>query len=84
MGIVIDSTAIASQLGDFFEKTVPGLAYEVRLAPDGEHLVWIERIPGGRREALRPRFGNGWMDALQGRVPVHSSDRVAALAARRT
>jgi cardiolipin synthase C len=50
MGIVIDNTAIASQLGDFFDKSVPGLAYEVRLAPDGEHLVWIERIPGGEEK----------------------------------
>ena len=50
MGIVIDSTAIASQLGDFFDKSVPELAYEVRLAPDGEHLVWIERIPGGEEK----------------------------------
>jgi putative cardiolipin synthase len=47
MGIVIDSPAIASQLGDFFDKTVPQMAYEVRLAPDGEKLVWVERIPGG-------------------------------------
>ena len=50
MGIVIESTAIASQLGDFFDKSVPELAYEVRLASDGEHLVWIERIPGGEEE----------------------------------
>jgi putative cardiolipin synthase len=50
MGMVIDSTAIASQLGDFFEKTVPQLAYEVRLAPDGENLIWIERIPGGEEK----------------------------------
>lgn len=62
MGMVIDSRAIASQLGDFFEKTVPELAYEVRLAPDGEHLVWIERIPGGaeKRYDQDPET-DGWM-----------------------
>ena len=62
MGVVIDSPAIASQLGDFFDKSVPGLAYEVRLAPDGENLVWIERIPGGgERRYDRDPETDGWM-----------------------
>ena len=41
---------------------MPGLAYEVRLAPDGEHLVWIERIPGGaeKRYDQDPET-DGWM-----------------------
>jgi len=62
MGMVIDSPEIASQLGDFFEKTVPQMAYEVRLAPDGENLVWIERIPGGaeKRYDSDPET-DGWM-----------------------
>ncbi len=62
MGIVIDSSAIASQLSDFFDKSVPELAYEVRLAPDGEHLIWIERIPGGgeKRYDQDPET-DGWM-----------------------
>jgi putative cardiolipin synthase len=50
MGMVIDSPEIASQLGEFFDKTVPQMAYEVRLAPDGANLVWIERIPGGEEK----------------------------------
>jgi putative cardiolipin synthase len=62
MGVVIDSAAIAPQLGDFFDKSVPGLAYEVRLAPDGENLVWIERLPGGgeKRYDQDPET-DGWM-----------------------
>jgi putative cardiolipin synthase len=62
LGMVIDSPAIASQLSDFFEKAVPQMAYEVRLAPDGERLVWIERIPGGgeKRYDQDPET-DGWM-----------------------
>jgi putative cardiolipin synthase len=61
MGMVIDSPAIASQLGDFFEKTVPEMAYEVRLAADGENLVWIERIPGGGEKRYdRDPETDGW------------------------
>jgi putative cardiolipin synthase len=47
MGLVIDSPALAGMLTDFFDTSVPGLAYEVRLAPDGESLVWIERPAAG-------------------------------------
>ena len=62
MGVVIDTTAIASQLGDFFDKSVPELAYEVRLAPDGEHLIWIERIPGGEEKRYdQDPETDGWM-----------------------
>lgn len=62
MGMVIDSPAIAAQLGEFFDRTVPLMSYEVRLAPDGENLVWIERIPGGeqRRYDVDPETDD-WM-----------------------
>lgn len=47
MGLVIESSAMAEDLAWFIENEVPGLAYEVRLAPDGQNLVWIERTANG-------------------------------------
>jgi putative cardiolipin synthase len=47
MGLVIDSPALAQRVADGFDTTVPLLAYEVRLAPDGQHLQWIERNATG-------------------------------------
>ena len=47
MGLVIDSSTMAADLARFMDNEVPSLAYEVRLAPDGENLVWIERTAGG-------------------------------------
>jgi putative cardiolipin synthase len=42
MGLVIDSPAFAAQLAEIFgDWTV--FAYRVQLAPDGEHLQWLER-----------------------------------------
>ena len=50
MGLVIDSPVIAKQLSDFFDTSVPQLAYEVRLAPDGGSLLWIERTASGEEK----------------------------------
>jgi len=47
MGLVIDSPTLAGQLGQFFDTTVPELAYQVTLAPGGDGLVWTERTPAG-------------------------------------
>ncbi len=49
MGLVLDSPRLAGQLAAFFDNDVPDAAFEVRLAPDGETLVWIERTPSGDR-----------------------------------
>jgi len=49
MGLVIDSAALAQQQGEFFDVSVPKLAYEVRLAPDGQNLQWIERTESGEK-----------------------------------
>jgi len=43
MGLVIDSPVLSRGLGVIFDKDVPLAAYEVRLAPDGKNLQWIER-----------------------------------------
>jgi putative cardiolipin synthase len=50
MGLVIDSTVLAQHLADFFDTSVPELAYEVRLAPDGDGLLWIERTASGEEK----------------------------------
>ena len=49
MGVLIDSPVLAERLGRQFEASIPGQAYEVRLAEDGNALEWIER--GSRGEA---------------------------------
>jgi putative cardiolipin synthase len=45
MGFVIDSPALAVQIGEGFEREVPERAYRVRLASDGS-LEWVERVGG--------------------------------------
>lgn len=47
MGLVIDSAALSQQLAAFFDGTVPKVAYEVRLTPDGQALQWVEWTPSG-------------------------------------
>lgn len=47
MGLVIDSSAMAEDLAGFIDNEVPSLAYEVKLAPDGQNLIWIERTANG-------------------------------------
>jgi putative cardiolipin synthase len=47
MGLVIDSPALAQGLAELFDTGVPRAAYEVRLAPDGRGLEWIERTASG-------------------------------------
>jgi len=55
MGLVIDSPVLATRLSENFETLIPKVAYEVRLAPDGDGLEWIERSPDGeRRYATEP------------------------------
>ena len=50
MGIVIDSQVFAKALASFFDKVVPELAYEVRLAAQGDGLLWIERTAAGQEK----------------------------------
>jgi len=49
MGLVIDSPALAQQLATLFDAAVPMAAYEVRLAPDGRTLEWIEQTSSGEK-----------------------------------
>jgi cardiolipin synthase C len=71
MGLVIDSPLLARGLAEGFETDVPLIAYEVRLAPDGRSLQWIERSAAGEKvfdtepetSAMR-RLGVGVMSVL--------------------
>jgi len=59
MGLVIDAPMFAGRLADFFDSTVPTIAYEVRLKPDGSGMEWMERTASGEtRHHADP--GTGW------------------------
>jgi len=47
MGVVLDSPALAQALGQTFDRTIPEVAYEVRLDSDGRTPYWIERTANG-------------------------------------
>jgi len=47
LGLVIDSPAVAAQLARAFDNVVPGIAWQVRMAPDGANLEWVERSGAG-------------------------------------
>ncbi|MGE5668634.1 MAG: phospholipase D family protein [Betaproteobacteria bacterium] len=49
MGLVLSNPVLAHGLARFFDAEVPTLSYEVRLAPDGINLEWIERTPAGEK-----------------------------------
>ena len=49
MGLVIGNPALAQGLTRFFDVEVPMLAYEVRLAADGNSLEWVERTASGEK-----------------------------------
>ena len=52
LGVVIESAALARRLATTFDTVVPLRAYEVRLAPDGDGLQWIERSAAGEEKRL--------------------------------
>jgi len=47
MGLVIDSAAAAAQLTRLFDADVRDLAYELRIAPGGAGLQWVEHMADG-------------------------------------
>jgi putative cardiolipin synthase len=49
MGLVLDNPALAQAMTQVFDVEVPMLAYEVRLAKDGNSLEWIERSAAGEK-----------------------------------
>jgi cardiolipin synthase C len=71
MGLVIDSPVLARGLADGFDTQVPLVAYEVRLAPDGQSLQWVERSAAGEKvfdtephTSAMQRLGIGLMSVL--------------------
>jgi cardiolipin synthase C len=74
MGLVIDSPVFADQLAAFFDTDAPELAYEVRLAPQGDGLLWIERTESGetKRYDVEPEtdaFKRWFIEFLSG-LPI--------------
>ena len=47
MGVVLDSPPLASRLSDLFANEIPRTQYEVRLAPDGQGVEWVEQTAAG-------------------------------------
>ena len=71
MGLLISSPSLARLLAAAFDSTIPQVAYEVRLASDGDGLEWIERSAAGeKRHSTEPgttawrRLGVGAMSLL--------------------
>jgi putative cardiolipin synthase len=71
MGLVIYSPTFAQRLAQTFETLVPRVAYEVRVAPNGQTLQWIERTATGElRYDIEPettfslRLGVGLLELL--------------------
>jgi putative cardiolipin synthase len=50
LGVVIESAELAGRLVTAFDSVFPLRAYEVRLAPEGDGLVWIERSASGEEK----------------------------------
>ncbi len=61
MGLVVESTAIASGIANTFKDLVPDSAYLVRRGTDGK-LEWVEEgaVEGGER-VLKEEPGNGFL-----------------------
>ncbi|HEV8314892.1 MAG TPA: phospholipase D family protein [Burkholderiaceae bacterium] len=49
MGLVIDSPELAATMSRLFTAGLVTGAYKLRLAPDGEHIEWVETDADGRQ-----------------------------------
>ena len=47
MGLVIDNPVFSADLAQVFDEGLHRGFYEVRIAPDGQNLQWVERGPSG-------------------------------------
>ena len=61
MGLVVNSPTLARRIGETFDTVVPLVAYEVRLAPDGQGLQWIERTASGETRYYETEPGTSWL-----------------------
>jgi putative cardiolipin synthase len=71
MGVVIDSPKLAGAVSATLDRDAERRTYEVKLAPSGGSLEWVERTPQGEvRYTSEPntgffkRFGVGFMSIL--------------------
>ncbi len=85
MGLVIGNPVLAQGLTRFFDVEVPMLAYEVRLAADGNSLEWIERTASGEKHYdTEPEIGLVRAHARRDAVdPSHRLDAVGGAIASR-
>ncbi len=66
LGFLIESPPLAERLATLFERTVPEIAYEVRLSPSGR-TYWLERRDGETvRHETEP--GTTWLQRLTVRL----------------
>jgi hypothetical protein len=65
MGVVLDSRLGAGELAELFDGEVLELAYEVRLAPQGEGLMWIERSASGEEKRYDVDPETDWSQRLK-------------------
>jgi len=47
VGVVLESTTLATRLSEAFDHNIPNRAYEVRLTSDGKGVEWIEQTSAG-------------------------------------
>ena len=71
MGVVLESSTLATRLSTMFERDIPRLAYEVRLADGGNDVEWIDRTDAGEVRlgsapdaGLLKRMWTGFMSVL--------------------
>lgn len=73
LGFVIESEAMAGALQDMMDSGLHAAAYEVRLAPDGRRLEWVEQTGGlprvHRREPNSGPLQRGLI-ALLSKLPI--------------
>ncbi len=63
MGLLVESTTIASGIADAFHDRIPGTAYRLQQGPEGR-LQWVEKVAvGGDARVLDKEPGNGfWLN----------------------
>jgi putative cardiolipin synthase len=58
MGVVMESARLATQLSGVFDSGLSRVAYEVRMADDGQSVIWIDQSgPNEIRLATAPEVG---------------------------
>ena len=60
LGFVIDSAAVAAQFARAFDQVVPDIAWQVRLAPNGATIEWVEHGPAGEVVHSQEPAASAW------------------------